>query len=714
MPDNSVDSQWREMNYEQFRSIVVKCAAKAQSCRSNLCEYFNCRSVNKANVGGMLFEVVCRLLRPMSFDLRELLRRFERMSIWDAVSKSESVYPIGAVIDVLLDAKKQGLKGSSTSIDAHFEASFSGAIAAAVDRVVIAGPYVGEDIYKQMKFRDFDECRAALELQSKGYQIEIHQDSSILLTRDSERQLFSRLDSLMKNIGGRKALHLLWCGDKKFPQIVPLLSKMRRHNRWPLCRIWADDSEYKNQFEQLFPYNYWLNLAVKHFNSDGISDDGAIVECLSLILTYSRFVNVIPSRMATIYDVMKQKQFIPTLQKIAQYSHLYKIDQMRMKDAVDIIESCSEKYLSLKVRDSITLAQVVCVLKALARIFDGKTGPTMFSVNDICGKVGGLRTEIVRRAINLFVAKGGVPNQNYINPNNPDGYDLYRKPVIKRGDDYCVVDPSMAASGFLSEFVFSGFFGLEPNDKKIGPFIENMIKQRFVDKGLNPISGYFSVDGGIPDAYEADAIMADADSIVAVEIKKKSMKEESRCGNSLQLIRDLAAGLLDDVKQARRYLGELARHHRLELHKIRNSTVATNTLCYSEGAKMTIVAMPLFDFDAFQTPAFTRSFFHKCGESINVRFSGGGPAPTEEDIDSCERLNKCLGQYQKVANDYPEIRDIPVAVISVPQMMCLLDEVKSSKDFHRLIWNLPHLDFGSFDFYMALDMVIAYNSSDNR
>lgn len=699
----AVEKQWRELTYEQFKMLVLNRAEAAKKGRDDLRTYCNCEGVNKANVGETLFGVVCRLLSPMSFDLRENLQKFKRIAIWEAISKSESVYPIGAVIEVLLDAKKPGLTGKTTSIDTLFESSFAGAIAAAVDRVVIEGPYVDEEVYKQMTFRDFDECRATVELQGKGYQIEMHQDGHLLLTSDSEQQLFRRLDSLMEKIGGRKALYLLWNGDEKSPELVPLLSNMRKHTRWPLYKIWADDVGYKNRFGQLFPYNYWLNLAVKHFNSNGTSDDGNIVECLDLILAYSRFVNVIPSRMKTIYDVMKPKQFIPALQKIAQYSHLYKIDQMRMKDAVDIIEMCSTNYASAKIRASVTLVQVVCVLKVLVRIFDGKCGLTKFSISDICRMVGGLRTGIVRQVIDLFVAAGGVPNQQYIDPNKPDDYDFYRKPVIRSGECFYVVDPSIAAAGFLSEFVFSGFFGAEPDDRKIGLLIEGAIRQRFVEKGLNPKTGFFGVEGGKADEYEADAIINDADNIIAVEIKKKSMKEDSRCGNSLQLMRDLAAGLLDDVKQARRYLGELARHHRLELHKERNDKVPIHTLYCNGDEKMTVVAMPLFDFDAFQTPSFTRSFFHKCGDPIDVGFASEGPAPTQEDQESCERLNKSLKQYQKVAKDYPEVRDIPIAVISIPQMMCLMDEVKSAKDFHKLVSRLPHIDFGSFDFYMALD-----------
>ena len=123
---------------------------------------------------------------------------------------------------------------------------------------------------------------------------------------------------------------------------------------------------------------------------------------------------------------------------------------------------------------------------------------------------------------------------------------------------------------------------------------------------------------------------------------------------------------------------------------------------------MTIVAMPLFDFDAFQTPAFTRSFFHKCGDRIDVLFSGEGPVPTQADRDSCARLNESLTQYQKIAKDYPEVLNIPIAIISITQMLCLLDEVKTTKDFHKLVSSLPHIDFGSFDFYMALDFQLQY------
>ena len=106
----NIDKQWKELTYDQFKTIVLDRAADATRGRDNLRTYYVCDGVNRVNVGGMLFEVVCRLLSPMSFDIRERLRQFERMAIWDTVSKSESVYPVGAVIDVLLDAKKPGLK----------------------------------------------------------------------------------------------------------------------------------------------------------------------------------------------------------------------------------------------------------------------------------------------------------------------------------------------------------------------------------------------------------------------------------------------------------------------------------------------------------------------------------------------------------------------------------------------------------------------------
>ena len=587
---------------------------------------------------------------------------------------------------------------------------FVDAIAAAVDRVVIDGPYTGEELYKQMKFRDIDECKAAVDLQDMGYQMEMDQSGRLVLTTESGNRLFHRLDELMAKIGGRKALNLLWRGDKKFPKLLPLLSNKRHHSRWPLCRIWSDDCWFKNQFEQLFPYNYWLNLAVKHFNSVGSADDEDIAECINLILVYSRFANVIPSQMETAYKMMSPKEFIPTLQKIAQYSHLYKMDQMRMKDAVEIIDACSRNYGSAKVGQGVTLSQVVSVLKALYLLFEHNVGLTKFSISDVCRKLNGWRAETVNRVLSLYVACGGIPNKAYLDPNDPGCYDFYRKPIIRCGEDFCVVDPSMAAAGFLSEFIFSGFWGAEPDDRKIGVLVENFIRARFAQKGLNPKSGYFGVKGGQIDAYEADAIMAEDDSIIAVEVKKKSMKEDSRCGNSLQLMSDLAAGLLDDVKQARRYLGELARHRRLELHKNRNDKVPEHTLSCSGDEKMVVVAMPLFDFDAFQTPAFTRSFFHRCGESIDVRFTGEGSAPTDKDVTACKKLNDSLLRYQKVTKEYPEVREVPIAVISIQQMMCLLDEIKSAKGFHQLVWSIPHLEFGTFDFYMALDFQLASNA----
>lgn len=705
---DDIDNQWRELTYEQFKVIVLDRVADSEKARVDLRAYYKSDGVNEANVGGMLFEVVCRLLNPMSFEVREKLRRFERRVIWDAVSKSESVYPIGAVIEVLLDAKKSESESETTVLNAQFDASFAGAVAAAVDRVVIGGPYTSEDVYRQMRFRDFDEGRSAVELRDRGYCIEMDREGRLLLTNDAQNRLFCRLDSLMSKIGGCQALHMIWRGDSRFPKMIPLLCGKRQHSRWPFCRIWADDFEFGCKFEELFPYNYWLNLAVKHFGHGGDASEADVAECVDLILAYSRFVNVIPSAIKTAFDVMHPKQFIPILQKIANYSHLYKIDQMRIKDAVDIIEFCSCGYCSKRLKGLVTLSHVVCVLKALMITLKGKRGPQKFAVAEICAMVGGLRTEIVKTVLDLFVAKGGIPNQKFVNPNDPSGYDLYRKPIIRFGDCYFVVDPSMAASGLLSCFMFSGFFGAEPDDRKIGPLVEEMVRVKFQAKGLNPKTGFFGVrESGRHDEYEADAVLTDGCSIIAVEVKKKSMKEDSRCGNSLQLMRDLAAGLLDDVKQARRCLGELARHHTLGLHKKRNDKVPIHTLSYRGGEKLTVVAMPLFDYDAFQTPAFTRSFFHKCGESIDVRFSGEGLGPSEEDCRSCQQLNKSLGQYQEVAKGYPEMRDVPVAVISIPQMLCLLDEVNSAKEFHEIVSGLPHVDFGSFDFYMAVDCLLA-------
>lgn len=709
MTDN-IDKQWRELTYEQFKMLVLDRAADAKRVRDALRTYYKSDGVNKVNVGGILFEVVCRLLGPLSFEVREKLRQFERRAIWDAVSKSESVYPVGAVIEVLLDAKKPKLKGETTVLDTQFEASFGGAVAAAIDKVLLDSPYTDEELYRKMRFRDFNESRAAVELKNKGYQVEMDHDGHLLLTNDAQNRLYCHIDALMAKIGGRNALHMLWYGDERFTKMIPLLCGKRQHSRWPFCKIWADNPDYGGRFEELFPYNYWLNLAVKHFGSSGNATEEDISECIDLILVYSRFVNVIPNRMKTIFDLMHPKQFISILQKIANYSHLYKIDQMRMKDVVDIIEFCSRGYCSKRLKGLVTLSHVVCVLKALMLMLKGKRGPQKFTVAEICTMVGGLRTEVVKTVLGLFTAKGGIPNQKFVNPNDPSGYDLYRNPIIRFGDGYFVVDPSMAASGLLSCFMFSGFFGVEPDDRKIGPLVEKMVRDKFQAKGLAPKTGFFGVIGGTQDAYEADAVLTDHCSIISVEIKKKSMKEDSRCGNSLQLMRDLAAGLLDDVKQSRRCLGELARHHSLELHGKRNDQDHVHTLCYSGNEKMTVVAMPLFDYDAFQTPAVTRSFFHKCGESIDVCFVGEGPVPTEEDKRSCEQLNKSLEQYQKVAKDYPEVWGIPVTVISVPQMMCLLDEVKSAKDFHEIVSGLPRVDFGSFDFYMALDYQLEFNS----
>ena len=707
-------NQWQEMTYEQFRTLIDERSERVKNSRDNLSEYFNSSVVTKSNIGKILHEIVCRLVHPLSSEICERLHQFERRAIWEAISRNESIYPICGVIDVLLDAKRAASNQEKSFLDDRYEQSFLGAIAAAVDRVVFVGPLVKEEIYRWMRFRDFDECKAATELQCKGYQLEKFKDERLILSAESETCLFKRLDELMTKIGGRRALCLLWHGDPKFPNLIPLLCNKRSHSRWPLYRIWADDTWHKCQAEQVFPYNYWMNLAVKHFNDHEVGNDEDIAECINLMFAYARFVNVIPSSMRTFYQLTHPKDFTSTLQKIALYSHLYKIDQMRMNDSVDIIESCSRNYASKKVGNSVILAQVICVLRTLMSFFKGRRGPTRFSLDDICNHLKGWRKETVANVLALYIAHGGTPNQQYLNPNKPDGYDFYLKPIIKCGDDYWVVDPSMAASSFLSRFVFSGFLGAELDDRKIGCLVEDVIRERFVKKGLDPKTGFFGIEGGGTDVYEADVILADAKNIVAIEIKKKSMKEDSRCGNTLQLMRDLAAGLLDDIKQARRYLGELIKHGSLTLHEKRNKSDNSQTITYGENVRMTIVAMPLFDFDAFQTPAFTRSFVYKCGESIDVRFTGEGPTPTDEDYESCKKLNKSLLEYQKIVNAYPKIKDVPIAVISIPQMICLLDEIKSPDEFYKLIGRLPRVEFGTFDFYMMLDQQLLMLSKENN
>ena len=429
-----------------------------------------------------------------------------------------------------------------------------------------------------------------------------------------------------------------------------------------------------------------------------------MIELAKLYTTVLDVQNYFPPAFKT-YD---GKGLLSTLQTEALYDSLFTFKQMRPEDSLDILRGLLVGIdFDTPHGSGWSLNAVLETFKTLLELTKNKRGVQTINKHNLYKQCLPLQPKQIDKVLyDVFCHPKTGANNNYSKATDAPflqekqtelGVDFFLKPLLqdKKGNLY-LIDRSICAPAFI-EGVFTELRKTykESFDSKIGTSLENFLKQKLVQHGLNCFSGKYKINGI---DGECDAVIETDDTIIFIEIKKSSLTRNASAGSDVHVLLDLTKSVLAAQKQAG--------GHELVLRQNNSITLDNN------GVKHTIVlnarnveriALTLFDYGGFQDRILLKQFLET---SLRLRYNANDARYKKK----FEELNKAIESLVDQETQLSKFRSdnhnqqpfFNCWFLSLPQLLVLLDDVFTSDDFKEQLWLTRSVTHGSQDFYYEL------------
>lgn len=613
----------------------------------------------------------CRQLR------QELIQRH--------IIDGESLEPYFSVVERLQDAVR-----SDVATRDEIEGEWIEAIGNALDHLSLKN-WGTEELRERLNTRCFEVAKAAKNIQDKGYKL-IRQSGDIFIQPESETSLVNELERLIKSMGGINIARRI------FKRISHNYDELQE--RYHLVRHISQTGGGNAQP----PFGYLLQLSAKHptgrkplKNTDENWD-----KLLELAKNYIAVLDV-QSYTPSIWGAMDAESLLPYLQELALHDTLFCIHQIRGSDLIKLAGSLlGDLDFEQSYGTGWTINDVLIVIGSILELSRGVRGPTHLTISMIKELCPELETGAISKVLDDVLSHPiSGANQYFSKPTDAPqaapldsslGHDYFQKPLLKiERDYYFMLDRAMCSPAFLEAIFTELRTSVKKfDDKVIGPAVEKLLKEEFKRHNISTKSGKYTVNGK---DGECDLVIETIDTVIFVEIKKKSLTRNARAGIDAYVLLDLANSILDAQVQAGWHEIRLRQNTFIELDDNGNKS----RLEFNDRNVMRI-AVTLFDYGSFQDRTLLKQFLEG---NINVQYSARDDS-LKKRFDSLNKSLVELTEQFKIFSD--EQKDVinrfhNCWFLSIPQLLIVIDGVNGAEAFQKSLRSSAGMTTGSLDFY---------------
>ncbi len=282
-------------------------------------------------------------------------------------------------------------------------------------------------------------------------------------------------------------------------------------------------------------------------------------------------------------------------------------------------------------------------------------------------------------------------NRGYLLPKDVDKLTFGSRPLLRRpGRRHLLMDISWCASAFIvaiTDAVES--VGFKQLDDKIGMAAEKFVKTALASRGALAGTGHYVTHG---EQGQCDAIVETDEHIFFLEVKKKNLRPYAKGGNLATLLNDLAPSLLESQVQIGQHEIRLRRYGELKL-----SDSGIDYVLKLGGREVERISVSLIEFGSLQDRNLLFQFFEAILQADFESKTSLGRFPSMQ-----KKLRAQQAELTKLGSTYTSFRFFNSWFLSIPQLLVLLDGVKTAQDFQSELWRVRHVETGSGDFYCEL------------
>lgn len=379
----------------------------------------------------------------------------------------------------------------------------------------------------------------------------------IYFNDDSEKIIQSKIESLIKNIGGINFLKFLF-SHEICPKYNNLIDRFLIHRNKHQVGL---------NIEKLrVPYNYLIQLAAKHIQDKEVlllTKNGQKEKYIEAIRISEDYLNVLNLQSYSILgDMVWDYKTIP--KKLCQNIYFEKMFTPIQYNPHFVIRFLNEIYFPffknaknigytsneyLKLCEVILKEKRVCVTYTLAEL-KKSTKLKQTTLKNILDDVS-IQYDKVNMEYSNFLAKTNYRLKPLINLKD-NTYFLFSAHF--NGFAFCEVLYHKLKSYYQGDF-----------NKLKGEYLENLVKHLFNEKGFCFHSGKYVNDIGI--TFECDMILENEKQIVFIEIKNQPLLDGFESGDDVETLYYLGKGMIKAQKQCYNHIKHLKSKQKLIINE---------------------------------------------------------------------------------------------------------------------------------------------------
>lgn len=461
------------------------------------------------------------------------------------------------------------------------------------------------------------------------------------------------------------------------------------------------------------PTNFLLQLAAKY--PDGTKPyrrtDEDWKALVALSTDYATLHGVQPSNNMQWWP-KDALSLVPFLRELALHDAFYTVIQLRPGDVRRIIQGLADGLLRGRVKPELydELTNTLRVIRVIQDLVGNIRGPVRLTGIDIVKAVGGSIPEpTIRRILDTVLShpEGGA-NANFLRPTeSPDvtkprqeqaGSDFGDRPLLKSGrQGYVLLSHSACAPAFV-EAALSQLRRANVEETHVGTAVEGFLKLQLAAKGIPTKSGRYVVGR---DRFECDIVIEAAESLIFIEVKKKSLTRAARTGLDIALLVDLTDSMLRATLQSGRHEYHLRTAKRLTLE----SDDGRKEIIDLQDRHIERMAISLMDYGSFQDRIAMSQIL---GGNLSCSFSTEHDRfseKTKKVNERVEELRDLNGRLFKLAGSPTQWQPFfNCWFLSVPQFLVILDSCSGVEGFFTELRRTRNITLGSRDFYYEYNL----------
>lgn len=518
-------------------------------------------------------------------------------------------------------------------------------------------------------------------LRKKGYRVTI-EAGEIRLSKEDEKRLLTAIEYRFNKLGHNSLFFTLSCISRFYD---------RKSKRFFL----RSEPSMTSSYEADTPWGYLFNVSLSnlHHVKKSRNHKKLFLECIELAKHYFCIQRLQDfnkfSDTNHRYDTI-----LPAIQKNILYDQHFSIDQISDSHMINIISDMfsSQKLVALGVDISLyknILEWVSCHSR--------HDQPLAFSVIDI---FNGLNCKYllqdVESTLKLLSFQASEINKGYLLPEEIHKRNYYQKPFIYLDGKYVYINSSICNYGFYTSALnLCKSKGADGN--LMGKVAEEFIERQFACGGVTfHANKQYDISPEIRKKLniqskerECDYIIETDDTIIFIELKRKTLTSEARSGNTLQSTIDLSQSLLHALSQTGCHEYMLRRD---------------GVINFDDGSKLELlgrnverIALSLFGFFGIQDGVFVHQLL---GSLINAKIDSGDE---KEDKKINKYLQELSDQYKtSVFSEVYTDQNNPFfncRFFSVPQLLEILSNSTNNEEFKVELNRTRHVSTGCKDWF---------------